>query len=108
MSTPTALALDVGGTKLAAGVVDVTGHLSSFVRRPTGVEDGVDAVIERLIDLGNEAIARSDRSRSQLSVVGIGCGGPLDVRSGTVHGPPNLPGWDDLPIVEICSTAFGL
>ena len=32
--------------------------------------------------------------------IGISCGGPLDSRTGRILSPPNLPGWDDIPIVE--------
>ncbi len=102
------LALDIGGTKLAAGVVDHAGQVLSFVRAQTKVEEGPDAVIERLLILGHEAMTESGHGRAAVTAVGIGCGGPLDPVSGRVQGPPGLPGWDDVPIVERVSAAYGL
>src|SRR5690606_32139356 len=40
--------------------------------------------------------------------IGISCGGPLDSRSGRILGPPNLPGWDDVPIVEQIRDRYGV
>ncbi len=37
--------------------------------------------------------------------VGISCGGPLDPRAGIVQSPPNLPGWDEVPIVQMFEAA---
>jgi glucokinase len=101
------LALDIGGTKLAAGVVGRTGDVRSFVRTPTKVEEGPDAVVKRLLDLGRQALAEAGRGAEEMAAVGIGCGGPLDLASGRVQGPPGLPGWDDVPIVDLVSAAYG-
>ena len=91
------LALDVGGTKLAAGVVSAEGTLlSSFHRVDTVVTDGPDAVVERLLGLGEKALA--EIGDPDVSAVGIGCGGPLDPRTGVILGPPGLPGWDEVPL----------
>ncbi|WP_200210986.1 ROK family protein [Micromonospora coerulea] len=100
------LALDIGGTKLAAGVMNRTGKLLSFVRVPTRVEEGPDIVIERLLKLGHEALAASGHSQGDIAAIGIGCGGPLDPVTGRVQGPPGLPYWDDVPIVELVTDAY--
>jgi glucokinase len=36
------------------------------------------------------------------------CGGPLDSKKGVIYSPPNLPGWDSVPIVEIFSKKYGV
>ncbi|GIG90717.1 ROK family protein [Plantactinospora endophytica] len=100
------LALDIGGTKLAAGVMDRAGQLRSFVQIPTRVEDGPDKVIGRLTELGHQALAGAGRDPSGIAAVGIGCGGPLDPVTGRVQGPPGLPYWDDVPIVDLVSAAY--
>ncbi|MGH3742533.1 MAG: ROK family protein, partial [Micromonosporaceae bacterium] len=110
-STPDhVLAIDIGGTKLAAGVMTPDGGLLSFVQTPTKVEEGPDKVIERLLDLGHDALAAAGHDRADLRAgiagVGIGCGGPLDPVTGRVQGPPGLPQWDDVPIVDIVSDAY--
>lgn len=100
------LALDIGGTKLAAGVVTPAGTARSFVRTPTKVEEGPDAVVKRLLDLGRAALAESGHAAADMAAVGIGCGGPLDPVTGRVQGAPGLPGWDDVPIVDMVTAAY--
>ena len=46
--------------------------------------------------------------KEQLKGIGISCGGPLDSKKGMIYSPPNLPGWDNVPIVEIFSKRFGV
>ncbi len=50
---------------------------------------------------------RRGLSTQDVEAVGISCGGPLDSRAGLVLGPPNLPGWDDVPVVAELSRAAG-
>ena len=45
---------------------------------------------------------------SRLAAVGVGCGGPLDRRRGLILSPPNLPGWDEFPIVALLREHFGV
>jgi glucokinase len=102
-----ALGLDVGGTKLAAGVVDAEGAVHSFVLQPTRTEDGHTAVLERLFRLGERAVAESGVPWERVDRVGIGCGGPLDAERGVVLGPPHLPGWLDVPVTALAKLAYG-
>jgi glucokinase len=101
------LALDVGGTKLAAGVVRDDGEVMAFARTATRVLEGPRAVLERLVALGRAAIAEAAVPEHLIEATGIGCGGPLDPVAGVVQGPPGLPGWDHVPIVDIVAEAFG-
>jgi len=102
------LALDIGGTKLAAGVVGRDGTVQSFVRMPTDVGRGPDAIMRSLLELADEAMESASVTPSEIAAAGISCGGPLDAATGVVYGPPpNLPGWDHVPVVSIVETAFG-
>ena len=105
MQQRSVLAFDVGGTKLAAGVVGADGKLLSFRTVPTGVGDGPTAAIDRLTALGRQAL--DDAGRTEIVAVGIGCGGPLDPATGTILGPPGLPGWDDVPLGPLMRDRFG-
>ncbi len=100
------LALDIGGTKLAAGVVDAAGRVLSFLVEPSEAERGPDAMLERLFELGRRATAESGLQRSEVASVGIGCGGPLDAERGVLLAPPHLPGWRDVPIVALAEAAY--
>lgn len=100
------LALDIGGTKLAVGVVDAAGAVHGLVVRPTEKHEGPDAVLARLFAMGHEAIATAGVER--VSAVGISCGGPLDAEAGIVMRPLNLPDWDDVPLGPRAAEAFGV
>jgi glucokinase len=94
------LGLDIGGTKLAAGVVDHAGRVESFVVEPTNSADGPDAVLGRLWELGRTAVEQSGAGWEGVEAVGIGCGGPLDSERGVLIAPPHLPGWRDIAITD--------
>ncbi len=98
------LALDIGGTKLAAGVVDGSGGVHSFLVTPTEAERGPDEVLPRLFELGRRAV---EDSGLEVGAVGIGCGGPLDAGRGLLLSPPHLPGWHDVPVTALAERAFG-
>src|SRR6185312_9463728 len=102
------LALDIGGTKLAAGVVDGGGEVHSFAVVPTQRDDGPTAVLERLWQLGRRAVDESGIGWADLGAVGIGCGGPLDAAAGVLIAPPHLPGWRDIPIAALAAEAYEL
>jgi glucokinase len=108
------LALDVGGTKLAAGVVARDGTLRSFCQIETAVDEGATAVVKRLLDLGEQAVAEAGLPvgaggpGGSIGSVGVGCGGPLDPETGVILGPPGLPGWDSVPLGRLVAERFGL
>ena len=103
---PTVLAFDIGGTKIAAGVVDGSGVIQSFVAAPTQPEDGPGVALPRMFDLGRRAVAESGVPWSQVAAIGIGCGGPLDADRGILLAPPHLPGWVGIPVTGLAEAEF--
>jgi glucokinase len=101
------LALDIGGTKLAAGVVGPDGAVQGFVVTPTLLERGPDDAVDRLFELGRRAVHESGLGWEGVEAIGIGCGGPLDSERGVLIAPPHLPGWNDIPITTLATSAFG-
>lgn len=99
----TVLGLDIGGTKIAAGVVDGTG-VHAFRLEPTHAARGPEEGLERLFALGRSAI---EASGLEIDAVGIGCGGPLDDEQGILVSPPHLPGWEGLELAARAEEAFG-
>src|SRR5687767_2673445 len=96
----TVLALDVGGTKVAAGVVDAAGHLvARSVRATPQVPDG-DAVLAALLD------AAADVTTGDEVACGVGCGGPM-ARGGELVSPLNIPSWRDFPLRTVLADALG-
>jgi glucokinase len=101
------LDLDIGGTKLAAGVVARDGAVLSFTLASTHADEGPDRGLEKLFELGRTAVAESGVAGDGIGAVGIGSGGPLDSARGILVAPPHLPGWRDVPIVARAQAAFG-
>jgi glucokinase len=104
---PLSLGLDVGGTKLAAGVVDANGQVLSFEAVPTQARQGPARVLQRLFELGRRAVEESGSGWPEIRAVGIACGGPLDTERGIVISPALLPGWRDVPITARAEQEFG-
>jgi glucokinase len=101
-----ALGLDIGGTKLAAGVVRGDGRVLSMQVAPSRADEGPDGMIPRLLELGRDAVAAASVSWTEVRAVGIACGGPLDPLAGVIQSPLSLPGWDDVPLVAIVEEAL--
>ena len=96
------LALDIGGTKIAAGLVDADGSLVQHAKLPTpdGDAEAVWTVVDTLV---TEALAEAG---GHVRGVGISSAGPIDLPAGTVS-PINITEWQDFPIVERVSTLTG-
>lgn len=105
--TSPVLALDVGGTKLATAVVGPDGAVVAFRQVPTRIEQGPDHVIEQLLRLGEQVLADAGVTIDEIAATGVGCGGPLDPRSGVILDPPGLPGWDRVPLGDRVRERFG-
>jgi glucokinase len=87
----TTLAVDIGGTKLAAGIVADDGALSQRREVPTPQTERADVLLSALTDL----IDALDRTAAVA--VGVGCGGPMDA-GGTRVSPLNIPAWRGFPL----------
>jgi glucokinase len=101
------LGIDIGGTKLAAGVATPGGQLLASERRPTDAHDGPEAVIGRIVELARSVVAEAGVADQGVHRIGIGCGGPLDPWAGVIRNALNLPGWLDIPIVARIQEALG-
>jgi glucokinase len=96
------LALDIGGTKIATGLVDGDGALAHHAKLPTPDGDAEDvwAVVDTLV---TEALAAAG---GRVRGVGISSAGPIHLPTGTVS-PINITAWQDFPIIERVSTLTG-
>lgn len=96
------IGIDIGGTKCAVVLGDGEGNLIKKVKFPT---TDVHSVIAGILD---EAENMKNLADNQARSVGISCGGPLDPQRGIIQSPPNLPGWDNIPITELVEKRLGL
>jgi glucokinase len=92
-----ALAVDIGGTKLAAGLVEPAGRVLTWAQVPT--PRGLDAEqLWRTLDaLITGVLERAHVTPPELAGCGCGCGGPMEWPSGVVS-PLNIPGWRGFPL----------
>ncbi len=92
------LGVDLGGTKILAGVFDAKFDLKGTTKLSTKADRGVDAVIDRIARCVTDAADECDLSLKQVRGIGIGAPGAVDTDTGRVIFAPNLPGWKDIPL----------
>jgi glucokinase len=104
------IGVDVGGTKVAAGLVNSTGEITHRTRVPMVAADAAAglAAVTSAIDSVRAATNPNPESRALISGIGICAPGPLDPRTGIVINPPNLPGWRNFPLADMVSKAYRL
>lgn len=105
------IGLDIGGTKCAViygktednrlTVIDKTGF-------PTETYLGLPHTLELIYSNIDLIFDRNKLSGEKIKAIGISCGGPLDSKTGTVMSPPNLPGWDNVPLVRLLEERYGI
>ncbi|MEV4468725.1 ROK family protein [Nonomuraea sp. NPDC049504] len=93
------LAIDIGGTKLAAALVDEEGSILRSATRPTPRTEVMSALAA--------LIAEVTAGGPAPQAVGIGCAGPLDLATGTVS-PVNMPSWRGFPLRDEVHKLTGL
>lgn len=97
------LGLDVGNTRLSAGLIARDGRVLALVRANTPGQ--AHTAIEQLIASAREALGRTDATPR---AVGIGFGGPVDLAHGRVRRSFLSSGWDDLPLAQIVADRLSL
>lgn len=91
------LGIDIGGTKCAVVLGNENADVIKKVRFET---QDKDKTIKKIIEACHQM--------GQFDAIGISCGGPLDSKKGIIMSPPNLVGWDNVPICKILSDEFGV
>jgi glucokinase len=100
------LGIDIGGTKSAAVLGRADGTIVARSEEPTQAQAGPQAILARLIAMARELLQQQQIPPQTLCGIGISCGGPLDTKTGIVYAPPNLPGWEAVPVRAIFEEAF--
>ncbi len=98
------LGMDIGGTKCSIVLGDKDFYIYEKIFFETNVKRGYKTVLEEFKEHIHKLLKTYDKSK--LLKIGISCGGPLDSKNGMINSPPNLPGWDKVPIVEIFKKTF--
>lgn len=101
------LGLDIGGTKCAVVVGDRDFNIHRRIQFDTRTKERAYAEIFDEFFFHIDQLFR-EFPRQHLIRIGISSGGPLDSRKGMIYSPPNLPGWDKVPIVAIFNEKYGV
>ena len=99
--------LDIGGTKTAVILATPEGEFLDRVQFATKEAGGPYEVLEKACALMEEMLVARDLTPADIAAAGISCGGPLDDRTGVIMSPPNLPGWDEIPVTDLLTKRFG-
>lgn len=102
------LGIEIGGTKLQAGVGAGDGKLTSLDRVKAVPQAGREGICEQLRGLVQEVFARHNLKPQDLAGVGIGFGGPVDSRRGVVLTSHQVVGWDNFDLIGWFRDAFGI
>jgi glucokinase len=100
------IGVDIGGTKCRVSLAQEKDGDLVFIARgnahPTGGKKYQEILELLLKDI------RDFSRQTKLDALGISCGGPLDLKGGLILSPPNLPGWDRVPVTDYFSQALGV
>ena len=93
------MGVDIGGTKVAVGIVNDKGEIVAQGRRPMVANGTAEAALEA-VSGAIDSLVNTNAAQGGIQSIGICAPGPLDPRSGVVLNPPNLPCWRDFPLAE--------
>ena len=96
--------VDLGGTNIVSLLINSQGRIISKDTRATlaweGKEKAISQIVNSVISILEKGM-RQGISASSIKGVGVGSPGPLDTKKGIIHFAPNLPGWNNIPLVSI-------
>jgi glucokinase len=102
---PLVIGVDLGGTQIRTAVLRGA-TLLSRISILTGAATQPDNVLPRIYEAIQEALDKANVSLGQVVGIGVAAPGPLDSKTGIVFSPPNLPGWDGVPLRDLLAERF--
>src|ERR1035437_740586 len=100
--------VDIGGTKVAAGLVDSSGEVSHKTRVPMIATVDAATGFAAVKDAGGAVFSECPEARAAVTGIGICSPGPLDPETGVVLNPPNLPCWRNYPLAAEVERVFNV
>ena len=105
---PYAIGIDVGGTKIAAGLVDQSGQILHRYTTRAHSEQEPAFVIEAIVESFKAVVASSNVTAEEIEAVGLGFPGNTNGPEGVVLVCSNLPAWSHVPLRDIVAGQIGL
>ena len=98
----TCLGIEIGGTKLQLGVGDrQSRELAEIVRLEVDAAAGANGIVAAIEEQGRALLVKHD-----IASIGVGFGGPVDIKTGVVTKSHQIAGWDQFPLGDRLSKAF--
>ena len=103
------IGVDIGGTKIATGLVDGGGAILYQTRAPMAANSGAEAGLAAVVAAIKSVAAKTgEAGEGELRGIGLCAPGPLDPEAGVIINPPNLPCWRNYPLTAKVHGALAL
>jgi glucokinase len=102
------IGVDIGGTKVAAGLVDTSGQITFKTRVPMVAAGDAAAGFAGVTSAIEAIFANVPEARGAVTGIGLCAPGPLDPKTGVVLNPPNVPCWRGFPLAAETQRVFGV
>jgi glucokinase len=100
------IGFDLGGTKMMACLFDEKFKVLARRRRPARGHEGADTGLDRMMEAIQGVLDEAKVSKEQLSAIGVGCPGVVNLANGVLRHAPNL-GWTEVPVGQVIRNRFG-
>lgn len=100
------LAVDVGATHMLTALTDLSGTVLSELRESIDISAGPTVVLDSVLELCGQVIAKGGRHERELVGIGIGLPGPVEHLTGKPASPPIMPGWDGFDVPAYVQKRF--
>jgi len=101
------IGIDLGGTKILSALIDMRGRIIQSVEIPSEAGKGKQRVISNIKRSVNLLLSDREIKLPSVKAIGVGAPGPIQLKKGLVLNPPNLPGWNKVPLKKILESKFG-
>jgi glucokinase len=99
------IGIDIGGTKVAGGLVTMKGRLLDSLTLPTRASEGKKTSLGQILTV-IERLYEQAGGHEKIAGIGLVAPGPLNTHTGLVINPPNLPGWKNVRLGQIVEKRF--
>jgi len=102
------LAIDLGGTKIAAALISPDNRVMDKAHSLTLVSEGLQPVIDRIFSMIDRLLYQGTTDSARLDGIAIAAAGAIDTNKGLITSSPNLPGWLNIPLWDIVRKRYGI
>jgi len=103
-SSPLIIGFDIGGTKTSVSCGTADGTVLARIVQASATDTGFEGMFGAMASAADELISEWGHP----AAIGVSIGGPLDTEKGIIHSPPNLPGWDAIPLRDRLMDRFAV